>query len=112
MIATDRDGLITAMNVAAERLSGYSREELVGVASMTILHDEKELEKRTADLEPGSTATTAQDGFDVLTGRLSGSRRDDFGGDSLREMEWTYVRRDGTPGSGAPGGEGGDDGVG
>lgn len=96
MIATDRDGLITAMNVAAEKLSGYSREELVGVASMTILHDEKELEKRTAELEPGSTATTAQDGFDVLTGRLSGRGRDDFGGDSLREMEWTYVRRDGS----------------
>ena len=56
------------MNVAAERLSGYSREELVGMASMTILHDEKELEKRTADLEPGTTATTAEDGFDVLTG--------------------------------------------
>jgi diguanylate cyclase (GGDEF)-like protein len=96
MIATDRDGLITAMNVAAERLSGYSREELVGVASMTILHDEKELEKRTADLEPGSTATTAQDGFDVLTGRLFNHHHDDFGGDSLREMEWTYVRRDGS----------------
>ena len=96
MIATDRDGLITAMNVAAERLSGYNREELVGVASMTILHDEKELEKRTAELEPGSTATTAQDGFDVLTGRLISHHHDDFGEDSLREMEWTYVRRDGS----------------
>ena len=33
IIATDTHGLITAMNVAAEKLSGYSREELVGKAS-------------------------------------------------------------------------------
>lgn len=103
MIATDRDGLITAMNVAAERLTGYGRGELVGMASMTILHDDKELERRTVDLEPGTTATTAQDGFDVLTGRLYGSKKDEEGAedsssdsDSLREREWTYVRRDGT----------------
>ena len=103
MIATDRDGLITAMNVAAERLTGYSRGELVGMASMTILHDDKELERRTVDLEPGTTATTAQDGFDVLTGRLYGNKKDDedagdssSDSDSLREREWTYVRRDGT----------------
>src|SRR5579871_1071318 len=42
MIATNRDGVITAMNAAADRLSGYSRCELVGLASITILYDEKE----------------------------------------------------------------------
>ena len=98
MIATDRDGLITAMNVASERLTGYNRAELVGMAPMTILHDEKELERRTVDLEPGTTATAAQDGFDVLTGKVCDSHRDktDCDEDSPREMEWTYVRRDGT----------------
>ena len=96
MIATDRDGLITAMNLAAERLSGYSREELVGKASMTILHDEKELEARSGNLEPGTTATAAQDGFDVLTGNLSGGSQNSFDGNSLEETEWTYVRSDGT----------------
>ncbi len=30
IVATDTHGLITAMNVAAEKLTGYSREELVG----------------------------------------------------------------------------------
>ncbi len=96
MIATDRDGLITAMNAAAERLSGYSREELVGKASMTILHDEKELEERSADLEPGTTATTAQDGFDVLTGKLWNRSKNNFEEEFKEETEWTYVRRDGT----------------
>ena len=31
------------MNVAAEKLTGYSREELVGKAPLTVLHDEREL---------------------------------------------------------------------
>ena len=43
IVATDTNGLITAMNVAAEKLTGYSREELVGKAPLTVLHDEREL---------------------------------------------------------------------
>ena len=37
IVATDTHGLITAMNVAAEKLTGYSREELVGKAPLTVL---------------------------------------------------------------------------
>jgi diguanylate cyclase (GGDEF)-like protein len=88
MIATDRDGLITAMNQAAERLSGYCREELVGKASLTILHDEKELEARAGDREPGTTDKAAGDGFDVLTARAARGE--------MEELEWTYIREDGT----------------
>ena len=43
IVATDTERLITAMNVAAEKLTGYSREELVGKAPLTVLHDEREL---------------------------------------------------------------------
>jgi len=43
IVARMPHGLITAMNVAAEKLTGYSREELVGKAPLTALHDEREL---------------------------------------------------------------------
>jgi diguanylate cyclase (GGDEF)-like protein len=85
IVATDTEGLITAMNVAAEKLSGYSREELVRKAPLTILHDQKELVARAAELDP--KATVEGDGFGVLTaGVVAGE---------MEEKEWTLVRRDG-----------------
>ena len=51
IVATDTHGVITAMNVAAEKLTGYSREELVGKSPLTILHDEKELAARASELD-------------------------------------------------------------
>ena len=49
IVATDTRGLITAMNVAAEKLTGYTCEDLVGKAALTILHDEKELAPKAED---------------------------------------------------------------
>ena len=43
IVATDTNGMITAMNVAAEKLTGYTREELIGKHPLTVLHDEREL---------------------------------------------------------------------
>ncbi len=87
MIATDRDGLITSMNRAAERLCGYSREELVGTACMTVLHDKKELESKAAELAQNEGGVGDRDGFDVLTA----SAVDDLAG-----VKWNYMRRDGS----------------
>jgi diguanylate cyclase (GGDEF)-like protein len=87
MIATDRDGIITAMNAAAERLSGYGRADLVGHASITILYDEKELEGRVGDVEPAMMGMAPEDGFDVLIAQA-------YRGEM--ETEWTYVLRDGS----------------
>ncbi|HEU5341462.1 putative bifunctional diguanylate cyclase/phosphodiesterase [Edaphobacter sp.] len=84
MIATDTHGLITAMNVAAEKLSGYSRDELVGKSPLTLLHDEKELAARRSELGPGDLQ---RDGFYVLTAGVAAGEMD--------EKEWTLVRRDG-----------------
>lgn len=88
MIATDRDGVITAMNLAAEQLSGYRREDLVGKASLTVLHDDKELEARAEDVRPGTTERAASDGFDVLTAKAAQGE--------MEELEWTYIQKDGT----------------
>ena len=88
LIATDRDGLITAMNLAAEKLSGYSQDELVGTASMTMLHDDHELDARAQDLIPDTAHPAVHDGFDVLVAKASEGQAE--------EQEWIYVRKDGS----------------
>jgi diguanylate cyclase (GGDEF)-like protein len=85
IVATDTDGLITAMNVAAEKLTGYSREELVGKAPLTVLHDERELLGKALSLNPA--ATLEQFGFPVLTAGVAVGE--------MEEQEWTLIRRDG-----------------
>jgi len=87
IIATDVEGLITAMNFAAEKLSGYSRDELVGKASLTLLHDERELISASAETTPGEEAL-ASGGFEVLTAGVRDGE--------MQEKEWTLVRRDGS----------------
>ncbi len=86
IFATDPDGIVSAMNGAAEKLSGYAREHLVGKASITILHDRRELEARARELSlPVAVAT---DGFQVLTANVTEGE--------MAEHEWTCIRRDGT----------------
>ncbi|MDQ2833117.1 MAG: EAL domain-containing protein [Acidobacteriota bacterium] len=85
IVATDTTGLITAMNVAAEKLTGYSRDELVGKAALTVLHDERELLGRALSIDP--LATLEKYAFAALTaGTAVGV---------MGEQEWTLVRRNG-----------------
>lgn len=85
IIATDTGGLITAMNAAAEKLTGFSRTELVGLAPLTVLHDERELLGKALSIDPA--ATRDRYGFEVLTaGAAIGE---------IEEQEWTLVRKDG-----------------
>ncbi|WP_263365044.1 sensor domain-containing protein [Edaphobacter bradus] len=86
IIATDTEGTITAMNAAAEKLTGYSREDLVGKAPLTLLHDEKEL----AALAAGGDRmdTPEQTGFGALTAGAAAGEMD--------EKECTLIRGDGT----------------
>jgi diguanylate cyclase (GGDEF)-like protein/PAS domain S-box-containing protein len=86
IIEADLNGVIRAMNGAAEKLTGYKRTELVGCASITALHDPRELNRRSDDVtaDPGSPV----DGFKVLAARARHGEVD--------EREWTYVRRDGS----------------
>ncbi len=85
IIATDADGLIIAMNQAAEKLSSYNRDDLVGKAPITLLHDRKELQARAKEMKV--RAVPALEGFDVLTARAVSSGTD--------EQEWTMLRGDG-----------------
>ena len=86
IFATNKDGLITAMNQAAEKLSRYTREELIGKASLTIMHDDAELQRRAKELSP--EGSKAVEGFAVLSNRAAKG--------AMEEREWTYVRKDGS----------------
>ncbi len=80
IVATDKNGLITAMNVASEKLTGYGRGELVGKAQLTALHDERELLGKALSIDPA--ATLEQFGFRALTAGVAAGE--------MEEQEWTF----------------------
>lgn len=86
IVATDAAGVITVFNAGAEKLLGYSAEEVVGKTSPTIFHKVEEIEAKGKELsiEFGETV----DGF---RGFIYKSER--YGAD---QGEWTYVRKDGS----------------
>ncbi len=86
IILTDRDGIIRLFNRGAEKMLGYTAEELVGQSTPERLHLGEEVAARgrflTAELgHPVS-------GFEVFVtlARTHGAER----------REWTYVRKDGS----------------
>ncbi|PZP24720.1 MAG: hypothetical protein DI599_07855 [Pseudomonas kuykendallii] len=86
IIATDLDGIIRIFNRGAERLLGYSADEVVGKSTPLPFHVPEELQKRAAELSAR------------LGGKVEGmqtfTRMPDAGGAEMRE--WTYVRKDGS----------------
>jgi len=87
IIATDVRGTITELNLAAEKLTGYTREELIGKAPLTILHDERELAAKAGEPLDGADSMD-RIGFEILS---AGAAAGD-----MEEKEWTLIRRDGT----------------
>lgn len=85
IIETDPDGIIQAMNVAAERLTGYKREDVAGKIPLTALHDPSDMSRSTENVLEGEEPV---DGFTLLTARAVEGQVD--------EREWTYVRKDGS----------------
>lgn len=85
IIATDKRGTITTFNSGAERMLGYTREELVGRWSPECLHVREEVEEHARKLAEEYGVSVS--GFDVFVERARRGRHD--------ESEWTYVRKDG-----------------
>ncbi len=83
IIATDANLVIRIFNAGAQRLLGYSNEEIVGLHTPVLIHDEAEMQARSREM-------AEQLGYPIEGGVV-------FTHPSvLREpREWTYVRKDG-----------------
>jgi PAS domain S-box-containing protein len=86
VISANPDGIITSMNTAAEKLLGYTSEELLGRQSLLVLHVEQEIADRCRQLRE----ETGEDikGIDILLSRI---RRDKISD----RREWSYKTKSG-----------------
>jgi len=84
IISADPQLNITVFNKGAERLLGYSRDEIVGHANPALFHDPEEIRARAEEL-------SAQVGYRIAEGAV-------FIEPSIlgQPREWTYIRKDGT----------------
>lgn len=88
IISTNTKGIITSFNRAAELLFGYSAEEMIGKATLVMLHDNIELIERAGKLSE-ELGVDVEPNFEVLSFKaqiLKSADRD----------EWTYIRKNGT----------------
>lgn len=85
IITTTEDGIITSFNPAAEKLLGYTADELVGTQTPAIFHLPEEVDLRAGELAWTAGETPA--GFEVF---VAPSRAGE-----ANESDWTYVRKDG-----------------
>ena len=87
IIYTDLEGTIQKINAAAERMLGYSADEMIGKMNPIAVHAEDEIRLRAEELSR-ELGEVIEPGFEVFTARASDGKVD--------EREWTYVRKDGS----------------
>jgi diguanylate cyclase (GGDEF)-like protein/PAS domain S-box-containing protein len=87
VIVTDNQGIIIQFSQGAEKMLGYSADEVIGKHMPELFHDPDELSRRAEKLteELGIPVKT---GFPALTARARINGQAD-------EREWTYIRKDG-----------------
>ncbi len=86
IIATDVNGVIDVFNVGAERMLGYTAEEMVGRRTPEIIHSASEILARAQSLSQEHGGTIS--GLQVFTENARRGRPD--------EGDWTYIRKDGS----------------
>ena len=87
IIATDPQGLITEFNKGAERMLGYTREQMVGKQTPALFHDSEEVVERAALLTK-QLGKLIEPGFEVFVAEVKSGK--------IVESEWNYLRSDGT----------------
>lgn len=88
IISTSPDGIITTFNPAAERLTGYSAAEVVGIATPALFHLEDEMRRH-------AKALAEEQGFE-LEGNISPFVIKSRLSLLPDENEWHYRRKDGS----------------
>lgn len=86
IVATDRNGRITLFNSGAERLLGYTEEEMIGKFMPDVLHDEGEVMNRGSEL-------SMEAGEQIRGMRVFGYIPEKEGAE---QREWIYVKKDGS----------------
>lgn len=86
IIATDTDGVILTFNRGAEKMLGYTANELVGKFTPALLHDMHEVQQRALELT--AAGIPVEPGFEVFVAVARQGKPD--------TNEWSYVRKDGS----------------
>ncbi len=86
VISTDPDGIIKIFNSAAERMLNYSADEVVGIRSLSLIHDSNEVHKR-AEILTNELGKKISAGFEAFVAKslILGSDTN----------EWTYIKKNG-----------------
>lgn len=87
LISTTPDGTITMFNPAAERMLGYTADEVVGEETPAILHVPSEIRER-ARVFSEELGIELEPGFEVFVAKARQNLPN--------QHEWTYIRKDGS----------------
>lgn len=87
IISTATDGTILTFNAAAQRMLGYSPEEVVGKVTPLVIHDRQEVIQRAQELTQ-ELGIPIEPGFECFVAKARLGEPD--------EREWTYIRKDGS----------------
>gem|GEM_PF-1339459 len=87
IVSMNTKGMIATFNCGAEKLTGYSRQEVVGSLTPELFHDAPEMDRMAADLTR-ETGSAVAPGFEVYVAYANCG--------IIRERECTYVRKDGS----------------
>ncbi|WP_428660224.1 PAS domain S-box protein [Runella sp.] len=86
VIATDADRIINIFNSGAERMLGYTAEEVIGKANPSFFYDTEEVLQRNREL-----CAEYNESIPISQTMIYVAMRNGF-----EQREWTYVRKDGS----------------
>ncbi|HBE19444.1 MAG TPA: hypothetical protein DEG17_08880 [Cyanobacteria bacterium UBA11149] len=87
IIFTDSGGIIKTFNKGAEKMFGYSEEEIIGKVTPILFHDSGEVKKRAEILGMDLNKTIGSD-FEVVVAKARAG--------ITSEEEWSLIRKDGS----------------
>ncbi|HEY9808651.1 MAG TPA: PAS domain S-box protein [Halomicronema sp.] len=87
IISTTINGLIRSFNNTAERLLGYTADEVIGKTTPGIFHKPSEIVQRAQELSI-EMGQVIEPGFEVFTAKANSGQID--------ETEWTYIHKNGS----------------